>query len=86
MGTMRICKECGRSIYSVATVDFGNNHFCEPCADELGLEWLSEYAEDTCNIEFCDPRENQDLYLEQLKVEQARYDMLYHTLKCEQLK
>lgn len=86
MGTMRICKECGRSIYSVATVDFGNNHFCESCAEKIGLSKLIEFADENQIIDFCDPYENLELYTEQLRTQDLYHDELYHQLKINQLK
>ena len=86
MGCWYNCTECGSKLYSVGSLDFGNKHFCEPCADKLGLCDALEPLEESCMIDFCDPRENLGLYLEQLELDKTRYDTFYHTLKCEQLK
>ena len=87
MGRMYICTECGQDVYSVCSYDFGSGHFCEPCYEKLNLGELIDEAESFCSqIDFCDPRDNLGLYLEQLETQDKIYDAYYHQLKTTQLK
>ena len=87
MGRMYVCTECGQDVYSVCSYDFGSGRFCESCYEKLNLEELSISAENFCSqFDFCDPRDNIDLYWEQLETQDKIYDSCYQMLKITQLK
>lgn len=86
MGYCCYCKECGVKLYSVGAVEFGTNNFCEKCADELNLNALMEYAEETYQIDYCSPDENFELFKQQIADFDKYNDMQYQELKTRRLK